>query len=182
MTRTTLTRLLRECLREGASVEIDGLGTFEAVTREKFKFTPETRPRVFLAYAGEDAASALRLYRSLEAQGYQPWLDRKKLLPGQNWPRAIEQAISLSDYFLPLFSPHSVRKRSFFQAELRYALDCASRLPLDETYIIPVRLGECRIPRVLLSSLHYVDLFPDWKRGVQRLTSAMTQHSAAKRS
>jgi len=34
-----------------------------------------------------------------------------------------------------------------FQAEIRYALDCARRIPLDEIFVVPVRLDACRVPR-----------------------------------
>jgi hypothetical protein len=34
-----------------------------------------------------------------------------------------------------------------FQAEIRYALDCARQLPPDEIFIVPVRLDGCPVPR-----------------------------------
>ena len=98
------------------------------------------------------------------------WMDVRKLLPGQNWPRAIESAIETSDYFVACFSSASVNKRGGFQAEVRYALDCARRMPLDDIFVAPVRLDECRVPRSIQRELQYVDLFPDWQRGVRRLS------------
>ncbi|MGB9605764.1 MAG: hypothetical protein ACPL88_07805, partial [Bryobacteraceae bacterium] len=59
------------------------------------------------------------------------------------------------------------------QAELRYALDCARRVPLDQTYLIPVRLEECRVPTRIRNKIQYVDLFPDWERGFRALVAAM---------
>src|SRR6185312_7470561 len=98
------------------------------------------------AYAHEDAAAAERLYREFVKRGFSAWLDRKKLLPGQNWPRRIEDAIISADFFVACFSTRSVDKRGGFQAEIRYALDCAKRVPLDDVFLIPVRLDECRVP------------------------------------
>jgi len=57
-------------------------------------------------------------------------MDTRKLVPGQNWPRAIETAIENSDLFIACFSTNSVRKKGGFQAEIRYALDCARQIPL----------------------------------------------------
>ena len=130
---------------------------------------------MFIAYAVEDAALALRLYEELAAAGCQPWMDRKRLLPGQNWPRAIEQAIAVADFFVPCFSHRSVYKRGQFQAELRYALDCAAKMPPDDIFVLPVRLEECAVPAVVASHIQYVDLFPDWREGVLRLRQAIGQ-------
>ena len=63
------------------------------------------------------------LFQDFQNHGFDPWLDRKKLLPGQNWPRSIEEAIETSDFFVPCFSHRSVNKKGGFQAEIRYALD-----------------------------------------------------------
>ena len=60
-------------------------------------------------------------------------------------------------------------KRGGFQAEVRYALDCAKRVPLDDVFIIPVRLDDCRVPARIQKETQYVDLFPDWDAGLQRV-------------
>jgi hypothetical protein len=166
-------RLVRQCLAEGASVEIDGLGTFLPDRHRGFRFQPRNRPKVFVAYVQEDAAAAERLFDDLETSGFDPWLDRRKLLPGQNWPRSIEEAISTSDFFLACFSHRSVKKKGGFQSEIRYALDCRQRLPLDEIFLIPARLDDCSVPLRIQSETQYIDLFPDWCRGFRRIIAAM---------
>jgi hypothetical protein len=168
-----LTAVVVNGLAAGKAVEIDGLGVFYPDAQSWFRFEPCTRPRVFIAYAKEDAASASRLYGALEALGFQPWMDARKLLPGQNWPRAIESAIEVSDFFVACFSHTSARKRGGFQAEIRYALDCARRAPLDEIFMVPVRLDACRVPPVIQREIQYVDLFPDWDAGVARLADTL---------
>jgi hypothetical protein len=96
-------------------------------------------------------------------------MDRRKLLPGQNWPRAIEAAIDSAHFVVACFSRHSVRKTGGFQSEIRYALDCARRLPLDDIFLIPVRLDDCRMPARIRREIHYIDLFPDWRHGLDQL-------------
>ncbi len=157
-------------LAAGHAVEIDGLGTFYPDSKKAFRFEPRRQAQVFLAYVTEDAAEAGRLCDELEAEGFSVWMDVRKLLAGQNWPRAIESAIETSDFFVACFSSHSVNKKGGFQAEVRYALDCARRMPLDDIFVLPVRLNECRVPRSIQRELQYVDLFPEWRRGVRRLT------------
>jgi hypothetical protein len=174
-------RIVRQCLDEGARVQIDGLGMFVPKARRGFRFVPEQRPRIFIAYASEELPAASRLYAALRSRGFEPWLDKKKLLPGQNWPRAIENAIESSDYFLPCFSRRSVRKRGMFQCELRFALECAERLPIDDTFVIPVRMDECQLPGRLASKMQYVNLFPDWGRGITRLVGAILKQEVQRR-
>jgi hypothetical protein len=166
-------QLMRQSLEDGASVEIDGLGIFDRDGAGGYRFVSRLRPRVFLAYVAEDLPHAARLFEALEAAGLSPWLDRKKLLPGQNWPRAIEEAIETSDFFVACFSHLSVGKKGAFQSEIRYALDCARRVPLDEAFLIPVRLDDCRVPWRIRREIQYIDLFPSWKRGVRRILSAV---------
>jgi hypothetical protein len=162
-----------ECLAAGKAVEIDGLGVFYPDRERGVRFEASNRPQVFLAYGNEDRASVEWLYDALEAAGFSPWMDVRKLLPGQNWPRAIETAIETADFFVPCFSTNSVSKRGGFQAEIRYALDCARRVPLDEIFIVPVRLDGCRVPRTIQRELQYLDLFPDRGSGVRRLVAVM---------
>jgi hypothetical protein len=168
-----LARLIRRCLSEGATVEIDGLGTFVPDSERSFHFVARHRPQVFLAYVQEDAASAELLFEALEAHGFEPWLDRRRLLPGQNWPRSINEAIETADFFIGCFSRNSVSKKGEFQAEIRYALDCTQRFPLDEIFLMPVRLDACVLPARIEDEIHCIDLFPDWERGFRRLVAAM---------
>jgi hypothetical protein len=160
-------------LAAGKSVEIDELGVFHPDPVEGFRFEPRALPQVFIAYAKEDAAPAERLYAALDGAGFSPWMDSRKLMPGQNWPRAIDNAIENSDFFVACFSTHSALKKGGFQAEIRYALDCARRVPLEDVFLIPVRLDECRVPRSIQRELQYVDLFPNWHAGIGRLLAVM---------
>jgi hypothetical protein len=175
-------RLVRQCLTEGASVEIDGLGTFLPDAQRGFRFLPRNRPKVFVAYVQEDAGAAEKLFDALEAGGFDPWLDRRKLLPGQNWPRSIDDAIDTSDFFLACFSRRSVKKKGGFQAEIRYALDCTRRVPLDEIFLIPARLDACPVPARIQREVQYIDLFPDWDRGFRRIVAAMRRQMSRHRA
>ena len=173
MNTLELARLIRRALNRSGRVEIDGLGVFAAGTKGDISFREARRTRVFIAYATEDGPTADRLFRALRARGYAPWLDRRKLLPGQNWPRRIDDAIASADFFIACFSSRSVRKRGGFQAELRYALDCARKVPVDEVFLIPARLDECRLPPRIQRETQYVDLFPDFDAGAEKIVAVM---------
>ncbi len=166
-------RIVRHALEQGTAVEIDGLGTFLPGRTQGFRFVAQTKARVFIAYVEEDLPAARKLYAAFEQRGLRPWLDRKKLLPGQNWPRAIETAIQASNFFVACFSRRSSCKRGSFHSELRFALNCAAQVPLDEIFFIPVRLDNCIVPRNISRRIQYVDLFPDWEAGVGTLVEVM---------
>jgi hypothetical protein len=133
---------------------------------------------VFLAYVQEDSKVAERLCDALEARGFDTWIDRRKLLPGQNWPRSIEDAIEATDFVIACFSHNSVTKKGGFQAEIRYALDCARRVPLDEVFLIPVRLDDCRVPPSICREIQYIDLFMGWERGLRRIAAIIGRQRA----
>jgi TIR domain len=85
-------------------------------------------------FSGSRRQATRRLCAALARAGCSPWLDKDKLLPGQNWPRA--------DALIASFSPRSIAKRRQFQSELSYALDCARRLPKEEPFVIPRNIAE----------------------------------------
>lgn len=170
-----LLQLIEHNLRDGATIEIDGLGRFQLDGAGQVIFLPSGRIRVFLAYAQEDRIAAQKLYEALQHAGFEPWMDQKKLLPGQNWPRAIERAIDLSQFFVGCFSRRAVSRRGYFQSELRYALDVATRVPQEQIYLIPVRLDTCSIPKKISQSVQHVDMFPNWDHGIAALLQAMWQ-------
>jgi hypothetical protein len=173
-----IAHVIREALEKGASVEIDGLGTLSAGGRRGFRFVAQNKPRVFIAYVEEDVAFARKLYRAFGQSGLRPWLDKKRLMPGQNWPRAIETAIHTSDFFVACFSRRAISKRGSFHSELRYALFCAAKVPLDEIFLIPLRLDDCVVPNRISKQTQYLDLFPDWKAGVGRLIDVIKAQDA----
>jgi hypothetical protein len=165
--------MIRRALERGQAVEIDGLGTFRPEADGTYEFSAQTEPQVFIAYVEEDLLLARRLRDRIAAAGCSPWMDKDKLIPGQNWPRAIRRAIEISDTFVACFSARSSSKRGPFQSELRWALHCAQRMPLEETFVVPVRFEACAVPRQLQERVQYVDLFPDWEAGVKKVIRAV---------
>jgi len=132
---------------------------------------------VFICYAREDVEMAKRLYDDLERAGVSPWLDRKKLLPGQNWKRAIKQAMKDSAYVLALLSSNSVSKTGYVQKELREALDLLEHFPPSKIFIIPARLDDCRPVDERLQDLHRVDLFSSYEEGLERIMQVLVSDS-----
>ena len=119
----------------GKVVEIDGLGSFVPDEVLGFRFEPSQLPQVFVAYGKEDAPLVRRLCDALEGVGFDPWMDERKLVPGQNWPRAIESAIETSDFFLACYSENSVNKKGGFQAVSYTHLDVYKRQEIGRAHV-----------------------------------------------
>lgn len=121
--------------------------------------------RVFLVHGSTDKESARELYEKLKRDGFSPWLDEQELLPGQDWDFEIYKAVKEAHVVLVLLSSQSVSKEGYVQKEIRYTLDLALEKPKGTTFIIPMRLDKCEVPR-LVRSWQYVDYFPsdrkDW--------------------
>jgi hypothetical protein len=164
--------IVRKSLEAGQAVEIEGLGRFHA-SAGVYRFHPEAQPTAFVAYALEDLAVVRRLCEALRAAGCSTWLDKDRLMPGQNWTGSIKAAIADADAFVACFSPRSIAKRGEFQSELRHAMECARKRPLDDVFLLPARLERCEVPRRIADEWQYVDLFPDWERGVKRLVRSI---------
>jgi LysM repeat protein len=115
--------------------------------------------RVFLCHAHSDAAAVRALYLRLKREGVDVWLDKEKLLPGQDWEYEIRRAVRESDVVVVCLSKH-FNQTGFRQKEVRLALDTAMEQPEGEIFIIPARLEECDILESL-RKWHWVDLFED---------------------
>ena len=123
-------------------------------------------PRIFLAHAHEDYAAVATLYDRLKQAGYHPWLDKKDLIPGQNWKQEIPKAIKSSALFIACLSQRSIAKQGYVQREFRLALKELAEKPPGTIYLIPLRLDPCDIPDlshddygISLGDYHWLDYF-----------------------
>jgi hypothetical protein len=125
--------------------------------------------KIFISYAREDINIAQKLYADLKNQGIAPWIDIEDILPGQKWKHVIKTTIQESKYVIILLSNNSVSKKGYIQKEVKYALDILEEYPDSETFIIPVRLDNCKPSHYQLIELHWTDLFPSYEEGKNRI-------------
>ena len=52
-------------------------------------------------------------------------------------------------------------------------------MPLDDVFLIPARLDDCRVPARIQRETHYVDLFPDWDSGFGRIVGIIEKQRQA---
>lgn len=131
---------------------------------------PRRQLTIFLIHTHIDRKAVHDLYARLVKDGFKPWLDVEKLLPGQDWKHEIHRMILMSDIVIVCLSKRFVRHNGYCQEELRIALKKADLLPDGETFMIPIRLEKCEPPEPL-RRWHRVDLFEadGYKKLIQSL-------------
>lgn len=131
--------------------------------------------RIFLLYARSDEEAVRRLHSRLVKAGANVWLDRKSLLPGQDWQSQIRQAILGSDIVIVCLSRQFNKQGGYRHEELKIALEKADSLQGDAIFIIPVCLEKCETPEPL-GRWQRLDLFEP--NGYKKLLSALKRHVA----
>ncbi len=116
--------------------------------------------KVFLCHASGDKPPVRDLYKRLTIEGVDAWLDKEKLLPGQDWRLEIPKAVQESDVVVICLSKKSVTKEGYVQKEIKFALDIAEEKPDGTIFLIPARLEDCTVPD-RLSRWHWVDLYEE---------------------
>ncbi len=130
---------------------------------------------VFISYASEDFKDVKKMYRKLLKESMiEPWLDKMQLLPGHNWKDKIKNSIEHAQAILICLSPTSFYKRGVVQEEIKWALEIADRQPEGTTFIIPVKLRECKV-QDRLSRWHFAELYK--RGGYSQLVSGLSQRA-----
>ena len=120
---------------------------------------PDNRQlRIFLCHAHEDKEKVEVLYKQLELFGYDPWIDKKDILPGQEWELIIEKQIDNTDAIIICLSAISSVKIGYIQREIRIALKKSDYYMEQDCFLIPVRLDNCEVP-YKLQRFNYIDLY-----------------------
>ncbi len=103
----------------------------------------ERKLKVFLCHSSGDKPRVRDLYKRLQADGFDPWLDEEDLLPGQKWQQEIPKAVRAADTILVCLSRDSIARDGYVQKEIKYALDAADEKPEETIFIIPLRFEDC---------------------------------------
>ena len=121
---------------------------------------------IFISYAREDRAIALRIEKELRKAKRKGWLDASNILGGQNWRDEIDQAIRTSRAVILILSP-AASKSEYVTYEWAYALGVGKR-------VVPLLVKKTKLhPR--LEALQYLDFTLPQKRWGQ-LIEQVTAH------
>lgn len=114
----------------------------------------ETRPKVFLSFAGEDRAHAEQLRAELEARNVNAYLDENEVAPGDDVVSAIDEALATSDYYVLLWSANTRQREWVTEGwTAAFTLEMTRR----RAFLFLVRLDEEPLPPFLAPRKH-VDL------------------------
>ncbi len=92
--------------------------------------------RIFLCHASEDKELVEEIYDRLAREdGLEPWMDKRDLLPGQNWRQEIPRVLKGSDFVMIFLSQSSISKRGYVQLEFQLALDALKEMPAGKRSI-----------------------------------------------
>lgn len=136
------------------------------------KEVSKSLPKVFLCYAGSDREQVEGIYERLSKDGFSPWMDKKSLLPGQDWRLEIKRSIEAADFFVACISQH-FQDRTYGHKEIKLALEVLDMMPEGTIFLIPLRLDDCQVDD-RLSSRHWVNLFE--QGGYELLVRALRSH------
>jgi hypothetical protein len=151
----------------GESLKENIIRTIDPERRPKEQEIPTSK--VFLCYAGPDREQVEQLYERLQRDGFSPWMDKKSLVPGQDWRLEIRRSIETADFFIACISRH-FQKRTYGHKEIKSALEVLDMMPDGAIFLIPTRLEECTVDD-RIASRQWVDLFkPD---GYEMLLKAL---------
>src|SRR5580658_1971448 len=148
---------------------------------------------VFVSYSREDSDRVDLLQHMLEAAGISVWRDTVDLWPGEDWKVNTRRAIMDNALvFLACFSKQSTNRRKGYQnEELILAIENMRLRSHGDTWLIPIRFDECKIPNWdigagrTLDAIQRVDLFGDELQNASvRLVAAIQrilsrQHTAS---
>ena len=103
----------------------------------------DSNKAVFLSYASQDAAAALRICEALRAAGVEVWFDQSELRGGDSWDAKIRKQIKECALFVPIISANTnSRPEGYFRLEWKLAVDRSHLLADDHAFLFPVVIDE----------------------------------------
>lgn len=159
-----------------AIVSDDGQKYYFEPSEEVYKFRKITRhsdeqerlktmPSIFISYSRNDLSVVLRLEQALLANGHIVWRDQESLYGGQQWPKAIGEAIASRDIFLLAWSQR-VAASHFVEFEWNTALAL-------KKVIVPCLLDDTPLPPAL-NAIHGISC-NSLETGLTRVLQALQQ-------
>ena len=127
------------------------------------------RDRIFISCVPEDAALADWLTRKLTAEGYLVWCERFKLLGGETYPKAVDEAIKNRTFrFLGLYSQASLKNPEVMR-QRTLALNIANERVED--FLIPLNVDGVSVPQLdqVTRTLMFIPFKLNWGEGLNQL-------------
>jgi hypothetical protein len=101
--------------------------------------------KVFICYCKQDYAQAQALYGRLSEAGVDAWIDRRKLVLGDDFEHEIKKAVIGADAFVACLRP-GFDDIGFRQKEVRWGIEALQLRPPGRGFIIPFIIQPCDLP------------------------------------
>ncbi|MSU48996.1 MAG: TIR domain-containing protein [Opitutus sp.] len=96
---------------------------------------------VFISYASQDVAAALRICAALHAAGVEVWFDQDALVGGDAWDAKIRGQIGACALFVPVISANTQeRQEGYFRLEWHLAEQRSLLIAKGRPFIVPVSI------------------------------------------
>jgi len=118
---------------------------------------------VFICHNSKDKPAARQINRKLRDHGILPWIDEKKVLAGDCFPKKLEKAIDQAPVMAVLLGPHGMgrwQEQEYYAALIR-SIEDRDQQGRSSLRLIPVLLpGVKRKPKLpaFVRALDYIDL------------------------
>ena len=129
----------------------------------------ERKTRVFISYSRKDAAFAETLVAALNERGFEAFLDKKDILPGEPWKERIGALILTADAVVFVISPDSIAS-----SVCAWEIEETGRLQKKLLPVLHRDVVDSQVPPGL-SRLNYIFLRPqdDFAAGLTSLDAAI---------
>ncbi len=115
------------------------MATFSHRTIPGLPTVTEPSRVVFLSYASQDAAAALRIAAALRTADIEVWLDHSELRGGDAWDRHIHDRIRECRLFIALISANTeARDEGYFRREWKLAVERTHDMSERKAFLVPV--------------------------------------------
>jgi hypothetical protein len=124
--------------------------------------------QVFISYSHKDSNFVDQLKQHLKDAGFDVWIDRELLMPGQDWREEIDSAIRTSFALIAIMTPKAYESK-YVTYEWAFALGIGKK-------VVPIMLEKTKLhPR--LEALHFVDFTDHWADNWDKLIVPLTKYA-----
>lgn len=128
--------------------------------------------KVFLSHSSADKSIVISVALDLQKMGINTWLDAFDILPGESIVTKINDGIEECRFALLFLSKNSV-KSNWVTKEWETML--WDEVSSGKVKIIPIRLEECEIPKILQSK-KYIDFSKSYSNGLLEIIQTIKKY------
>ncbi len=136
------------------------------------EFNKQKNKKVFLSHSSADKSIVISVALDLQQRGISTWLDAFDILPGESIMTKINSGIEECSFALLFLSKNSVESNWVTKEWETMLWD---EINLGKVKIIPIKLEECEIPKILQSK-KYIDFSKSYSDGLFQIIQTIKEY------